>query len=164
MQEPSRSYEWDDNVLAEVKYEMNFDVLSIYRNVYSALDVLKDVGGLSTSVMAFFGLIVYYLNYHKEKYEYGIVMFSKRELRNRCISDGDIDPNDKNMQDLEEPIHCNPLQLIKLNILNGKKKLLCIKATYEDILLQKAKKMYLEACDAIELLQLSREAKEFNRL
>ena len=63
---PSRSYEWDDSVITEVKYEMNYDVLSIYRNVYSILDVLSDVGGLSTSVLSFFGLVVFYLNYKKE--------------------------------------------------------------------------------------------------
>ena len=92
-------------------------------------------------------------------------MFSKKELRDRCVTDGDIDPDDKSMQDLEEPIHCNPLQLIKLNILAGKRKrFCCLKAGYEDILLQKAKKMYGEHCDAIELLQLARESKEINRL
>ena len=122
VQQPSRSYEFDEKVLAEVKYEMNFDVLSIYRNVYSALDVLKDVGGLSTSVLSFFGIVVMILNYHKEKFEYGIVMFSKRELRDRCIKDGDFDENDKNCQDLELPLTCDPFQLIKLNILGGKKK------------------------------------------
>lgn len=136
IRQPSRSYEWDDNVLAEVKFEMDYDVMSIYRNVYNILAVLSDAGGLSTSVMAFLALVVYYLNYRKEQYEFGIVLFSKKELRDRCVTDGDIDPEDKKMMDTDTPIHLNPFQLIKLNLLRGKKRqVFCLRANYEDILL-----------------------------
>ena len=56
----------------EVKYEMSFDTRTISRNVYSVTDVLKDVGGLSTSLLSGFAFVVMGLNWNKDKFEFGI--------------------------------------------------------------------------------------------
>jgi hypothetical protein len=56
----------------EVKYEMSFDTRSISRNVYGVTDVLKDVGGLSTSLLSGFAFLVMGLNWNKDKLEFGI--------------------------------------------------------------------------------------------
>ena len=40
------------------------------RDVYSALDVLKDVGGLSSSLMTTFTVLVFILTFNKDRFEY----------------------------------------------------------------------------------------------
>ena len=163
----SRSYEWEDNVQMEVKYEFNFDTRQVHRDIYGVTDVLKDVGGLSTSLITGFSVLVMLLNWNKDMVEYGIMLMGLKEIRKRCIEDGEIDPKDKGEPKHKKPLFITPWKIIKLNLLNmskRKKGCCCFKRTQEYILLKKAMELFKEKCDTIELLWTARDSKEVNKL
>lgn len=132
----------------ELKYEISFDTRSVYRNVYSLTDVLKDVGGLSTSLLSGLAFVVMLLNWNKDRYEFGVIMFSKRDIRQRCIEDNDIDPDDPSTQDVHKPLSVTPWTVLRINLMsfsgNKRKKCLCFKKRYEDILIKKSMQMLRE--------------------
>lgn len=60
---PVRFYDFKDNVHFAITYEMSRDLLSVNRKVYSVLDLLGDVGGLTGSLHAIFALAIFVFQY-----------------------------------------------------------------------------------------------------
>ena len=64
----NRPYELEDNTQMQIVYEMSLDETEVHRIVYSFFDLLKDVGGLTTSLITIIGGTVFILIYDYEKY------------------------------------------------------------------------------------------------
>ena len=60
--------------------EVSFDVTKYERDVYSAADVLRDVGGLSSSVISGFTVLVLILTYNRDRFKYVKELYDKDEL------------------------------------------------------------------------------------
>ena len=145
-----------------IRFDVMFDILFFQRQVYSFTDVLKDVGGLSTSMMSFFTISVMILTYQKDRLDIARQIYSKRELRDRCVRMGEIKEHDEEMKDLERPLRLNTWKVIKINLLS---KLKCrrgcclIKKSYHDRLFLKALDKFKKQINVIEFFQEFRELK-----
>lgn len=58
-----RLYEFNDSVQLAITYELNRDLRIIRRHVYSILDYLGDLGGLSSSLFALFAVCIIVFQY-----------------------------------------------------------------------------------------------------
>ena len=56
-----RAFEFEDNSHFLLRYEMSDSLIEYQRSVYSALDWLGDIGGLSEAIKAIFILILFFL-------------------------------------------------------------------------------------------------------
>ena len=59
----SLPYEFVDNVWLSITIEMDFDVITYEREVYTSLELLSDIGGLSGMLMTVFGFVIMTWNY-----------------------------------------------------------------------------------------------------
>ena len=60
---PTRLYDFDDNVQLVVTYELDRDLRIIRRNVYTFLDLLGEIGGLSGALISLFSAFVIIFRY-----------------------------------------------------------------------------------------------------
>lgn len=58
------SYEKEFDVQMDIQFEMNLDKVTLFRNGYTFLDVLSDVGGIHSIFISFFAVILGFLNYN----------------------------------------------------------------------------------------------------
>ena len=56
-------YEWRDSIWFSITVEMNFDVLTYEREVYTSLEMLSDIGGLQGMLTAVFGFMIMAWNF-----------------------------------------------------------------------------------------------------
>jgi hypothetical protein len=59
----SLPYEWDDNVWLSITVEVDFDVITYEREVYTSLQLLSDIGGLSGILMTIAAALMVLWNY-----------------------------------------------------------------------------------------------------
>ena len=59
----SLPYEFVDNVWLSITVEMDFDITTYEREVYTCLELLSDIGGLSGMLMTVFGFLIMTWNY-----------------------------------------------------------------------------------------------------
>ena len=64
-----RPYDYKDDVQMAITFELNRDLRMVHRQVYMFMDWLGDIGGLSGSLYAIFGLVVMVFQY-KVVYNY----------------------------------------------------------------------------------------------
>ena len=70
-------FQFKDRFHQEIRYEVSYDTVTFERDVYSALDVLRDVGGLSSSLISLFTVIVLVLTYNRDRLQYASQLFSR---------------------------------------------------------------------------------------
>ena len=61
----SRPYEVDADFVAGIDIQNNLDITVLERNVYTILDVLSDVGGLSSALISLVVGIIGLMNYNR---------------------------------------------------------------------------------------------------
>ena len=59
----TRPYEFPNRVHLAIAYELNLNLETLDRQVYSLLDLLGDIGGLSEALVFFGSLILFFLQY-----------------------------------------------------------------------------------------------------
>ena len=59
----SLPYKFDDNVWLSITVEMDFDITTYEREVYTSLELLSDIGGLSGMLMTVFGFLIMTWNF-----------------------------------------------------------------------------------------------------
>ncbi len=59
----SLPYEFVDNVWLSITVEMGFDITTYEREVYTSLELLSDIGGLSGMLMTVFGFLIMTWNF-----------------------------------------------------------------------------------------------------
>ena len=85
-----RLYDKPNTVQTEVKFEVSFDSKLIERNVYNVFDVLKDAGGLSSSLFSGFTLIVLAVTFNNDRIKYSSMIYTKKTLARQCIENGTL--------------------------------------------------------------------------
>ena len=64
-----KPFEKNKIVQMDITLELNLDLLKIYRNSYTILDMLSDIGGINSIFITTFGLIASIWNYrHFDNY------------------------------------------------------------------------------------------------
>ena len=58
-----RPYDFRDDIMSAITYEMDMDLRMLRRKVYTIMDFLGDVGGLSSSLFAIFGALLIIFQY-----------------------------------------------------------------------------------------------------
>ena len=61
----SYSYEKPDNTWLSITVEMNLDLMTYERTIYTMFDLLSDIGGLSSILISIFAVIASTWNYDK---------------------------------------------------------------------------------------------------
>ena len=60
----SRPFEWDTDFIAGIDIQNDLDLISLSRESYTVLDVLSDVGGVSSALVSILLTFVNILNYN----------------------------------------------------------------------------------------------------
>lgn len=60
---PPRAYEKDPNLVVQVSFEVNLDLRLKHRFGYTVLDLLSDIGGVTSILYTFFGFLLSVWNY-----------------------------------------------------------------------------------------------------
>ena len=55
---PQRPAEWDENIIVNIQFEVSLDRVIVIRDGYTVIDIVSDLGGISSIFMAVFSLII----------------------------------------------------------------------------------------------------------
>ena len=115
-EKPFRSYQHDNNIWTLVTFELSLDRLEMVRTVYSLLDVLASIGGVTNALMRIITFCVMLLIYNYEKYMFSTMIYSRKELQDECIKQENWDKK-QTPKGLKAPFKLSTLRVFKLNII-----------------------------------------------
>ena len=151
-----RARDFDELTRMNVRYQVSFDTYEFHRQVYTTVDIVKDVGGLAASLISFFKMSVLILNYRRDRLTFARQIYSKRELRDECVRKGEIEEHDEEMKDLERPLSLNMWRVFKINLLwmsENKHRCCFIRKNYEDRLQLRALKKFQKQIEVSNFFQ-----------
>ena len=74
----------DEKTLGAISYSLSRNTLRVRRTVYGIFDLMGDVGGVSTSIMTSLMAFVYVIGFNRDKLEFALDLYSKKELVENC--------------------------------------------------------------------------------
>ena len=97
-----RPIEFDNLSQFGVVYEVNLDLTSYTRTVYSFLDWVSDIGGLSSAIAAFQAFLLNIFFYQALDYFMVSELYGRKQLKGRVEPEGSESNDDKGDPDDEK--------------------------------------------------------------
>ena len=94
---------------------MSLDRHEIVRTVYSVLDVLASIGGVTNALMRIITFFVLLLIYNYDKYMFSTMIYSRKELQDECIKQGNWDKS-QTPKGLKSPFYLSIIRVFRLNM------------------------------------------------